>query len=134
MTYQLCTQDSKKSGIPPFTKSTLFANFVIFIENLKFTQPLLLNFGNLILSLKSGGGRIGGSIHELYYNVRRLHTRAHENSSVQDMYENIILRAGKIVHINLPFFRPLNRSLEQRKFGSLNYHLSTKLLLIIESP
>ena len=80
------------------------------------------------------GGRIGGSIHELYYNVRRLHTHAHENSSVQDMYENILLRAGKIVHTNLPFFRPLNRLLEQRKFGSLNYHLSTKLLLIIESP
>ena len=46
------------------------------------------------------GGRIGGSIHELYYNVRRLHTRAHENSSVQDMYENILLRTEKIVHIN----------------------------------
>ena len=133
MTYQLCTQDSKKSGITPFTKSTLFANFVIFIENLNFTQPLLLNFGNLILSSNTGGG-IGGSIHELYYNVRRLHTHAHENSSVQDMYENILLRAGKIVHTNLPFFMPLNRLLEQRKFGSLNYHLSTKLLLIIESP
>ena len=54
MTYQLCTQDNKKSGITPFTKSTLFANVVIFIENLNFTQPLLLNFGNLILSLKYG--------------------------------------------------------------------------------
>lgn len=44
MTYQLCTQDSKKSGITPFTKSTLFANFVIFIENLNFTQTLFVKF------------------------------------------------------------------------------------------
>ena len=58
MTYQLCTQDSKKSGITPFTKSTLFANFVIFIENLNFTQPTtpFVKFWKPYPVLKYGGG------------------------------------------------------------------------------
>ena len=114
---------------PVLQNPAFFANSLTFIENLKFTSPLLLILENSSsLSNTAGGGfSIRVSIHEHYYNVDRLDTRVHENSRAHNVDENILLYTGMSVQINCPFFRPWNTSPEQRRFGSLNYHLIIEL-------